>query len=387
VFCQTYSQALIDATRATRSLLPTIVLTAEHAASRLLNGGNLYIASARPDFGSEGYIRSGGLMMLQEYDPACPPTSNDVVIAGWSERDSEHDRQLLSQLTGTGTLVIGIGPKQNYQNRVDALLPSDPPHPVEILSTFDNELYPLVSLQNLMLLWSLTGELTAALTRSDQMPVMYQSVLVPRARKRNASFGTSRFHPTHTVPRVPVEQLGRAYLDKISTCLQALSNEASTISQVAADCAETLNGGNQIHAFLISHFPVHQAGAPGDPGYMTPMETLTGETPDSDELARKLEENNLFFFLGYYRRPAQAYEIARRRGCKIVEVITGMDEPDTTGPTPDHIIRPGWHYTDSLVDVPGYDVRILPASGIVQTAVYWSVIGQIKEYLSPSSSA
>jgi hypothetical protein len=25
--------------------------------------------------------------------------------------------------------------------------------------------------------------------------------------------------------------------------------------------------------------------------------------------------------------------------------------------------------------VPGYDVRILPASGIVQTAVYWSVVG------------
>ena len=119
---------------------------------------------------------------------------------------------------------------------------------------------------------------------------------------------------------------------------------------------------------------------------MTPLETFTGETPDVAELERKLGPGDLFFFLGYYRRPTAAYEVARRRQCTIVEVITGADEPAAAGHDPDYIVDPGWRYTDSLVDVPGYDVRILPASGILQAAVYWSVIGQITEWLAAPES-
>ena len=64
-------------------------------------------------------------------------------------------------------------------------------------------------------------------------------------------------------------------------------------------------------------------------------------------------------------------------------IITGTDEPVPAGPLPDYIIRPGWPYTDSLVPVPGYDIRILPASGILQTAIYWAVVGEMGKRLKP----
>ncbi len=110
---------------------------------------------------------------------------------------------------------------------------------------------------------------------------------------------------------------------------------------------------------------------------MQRLDVVRGETPDLSELDEVLRPGDLFFMLGYYRRPAAAYELARRRGCRIVEVITGTDEADPSGPTPDFAIRPGWPYRDALVQVPGYDIPILPASGIMQTAIYWAVVAEI----------
>ena len=157
--------------------------------------------------------------------------------------------------------------------------------------------------------------------------------------------------------------------------------ETEAIKQVARAGAEVWKSGHRIHAFLISHFPVHQAGAPGDPKFMDPLYGGSAETPDLSALEKKLRPGDLFFFLGYYRRPVEAYEIVRRRKGQIVEIITGADEPDPDDPLPDYIIRPGWPYGDSLVPVPGYDIRILPASGILQTAIYWAVVGEMGQQL------
>jgi hypothetical protein len=120
---------------------------------------------------------------------------------------------------------------------------------------------------------------------------------------------------------------------------------------------------------------------------MRRLDIIHGETPDLTELHEILRPGDLFFFLGYYRRPVPAYELAHRRGCRIVEVITGTDEALTdesalSGPVPDYVIEPGWPYTDALVPLSGYDIRILPASGIVQTAIYWTVIAEITQHLN-----
>ena len=59
-------------------------------------------------------------------------------------------------------------------------------------------------------------------------------------------------------------------------------------------------------------------------------------------------------------------------------IIAGAGEPEEGDPMPDYRIRPHWPYGDSLVSVPGYGIRVLPSSGIVQTAVYWAVQGSIR---------
>jgi uncharacterized phosphosugar-binding protein len=382
-FGQLYFETLIAGVEGVRNDLSSLVEAAETVALKLVDGGEIYIVSVRPDFTSEGFIRSGGLMMLKEYHVGQELSAKDVVIVGWTDTEQDQTEVLLDGLKKTDAFVVGIGSVLGRSSKqVDVFLESKMVIADSTVMPFDHTVYPFISLQNLVLLWAFTGELVAALTRRGQMPAMFQSVLVPGARQRNADIGSSRFHKTHTVSPVLPELLGNIYLDKIQGCLRTvLDEEINAIAEVAQVCVDVRRNGHGIHAFLISHFPVHQAGAPGDPKFMVPLEVLKGETPDEAELERRLKPGDLFFFLGYYRRPAKAYEIARRLNCQIVEIITGTDAPALEGLVPDYVIHPGWHYTDSLVPVLGYDVPILPASGIMQASIWWAVLGEMEVLL------
>ena len=382
-FSTEYFTALLDGVTAARNVLAQMASPAAEVAERLLAGGRLFIASARPDFVSEGFVRSGGLMLLEECGAdGSGPGPGDAVLLGWTDTEPEAEQMLFSRLAESGSFIVGIGPPpiappgQTQSTVLDALLASAPPLPAHLLRAFDGAAYPLISLQNLMLLWAFTGELVAALTRRGHMPAMYQSVLVPGARQRNERRGRRRIEAAPEIPPLAPSQLGSAYLDRLSDILQVLTRrETTAIENVARTATMALRQGHRICAFLISHFPVHQWGAPGDPLVMHRLSQVHGETPSIEELERELRAGDLFFFLGYYNRPREAYALARKRGATIAEIITG---PATdAGPAPDQVIRPAWPYGDALVAVPQYDIPILPASGIVQTAIYWAVVGTL----------
>ena len=384
-----YLAALLAGVEGLRLRLPAISEVADQVAGRLAADGRLLLASVRPDFTSEGFIRSGGLMLAEEWTPETVLSPDDVVILGWSGAPLDQELELLWDLRASGALIVGIGPASwdgaDEQVGADLFLKSSLPLTRAVTAPFGGESYPLISLQNLVVLWTFIGEVVAALTRVGQMPAMYQSVLVAGARDRNARFVGSRFHQTHQVPAMPLGQVGGDYLDAIGGILGALiEEEARAIDQVGEVCAQVLNDGGVIHAGMISHFPVYQHGAPGDPLYMRRLARLDGESPSVAELERELELGDLFFFLGYYRRPTQAYQVVRRAGARIVEVITGdgLDGP----PQPDYVIRPKWPFGDAVTRVPGYDVEILPSSGIVQAAIYWAVVAAIWQNLAEQAA-
>ncbi len=396
-FAASYFDAWSTGCRDARKDLSTVIRSAEEAANRVKAGGDLFIASVRPDFVSEGMGRSGGLMLLRQYNsdaklahdplhpkPATILSPKDTVIFSWTNSTPDRDLALARELHATGAYVIGIGPKPAKQGadelleNVGMLLESSLPLTPAVIQRFNGETYPLVSLQNLAILWTFTGEFASALTRQGYMPAMYQSVLVPGARERNLGFRGQRFHKEHTVPAIPAGQLGQMYLEKLGDIYSALrQDEVGSIEKVAQACTKVRKDGHEVHAFLISHFPMFQPGSPGDRRFMDAFEGFSGEVPPQDWLTKVLKQGDLFFFLGYYRRPIEGYEAARRAGAQIVEVISGMGKPETAQPTPDYVINPRWPFGDALVPVTNYDVRILPSSGVVQASIYWAVIGSM----------
>ena len=39
-------------------------------------------------------------------------------------------------------------------------------------------------------------------------------------------------------------------------------------------------------------------------------------------------------------------------------------------------LNPQWPLADACVEIPGYDVPALPESGVVNAALYWSIVAQ-----------
>jgi len=42
-------------------------------------------------------------------------------------------------------------------------------------------------------------------------------------------------------------------------------------------------------------------------------------------------------------------------------------------------VDPFWRFGDAVVTVPGYDVKMLPPSGVIQSMMYWMLSGEIAQ--------
>jgi hypothetical protein len=81
------------------------------------------------------------------------------------------------------------------------------------------------------------------------------------------------------------------------------------------------------------------------------------------------------FYLGYQFAPQKLLAQAKTTRVKLVYTDVQPGQP----PEPsDNIlyIAPTWPLTDACVNVPGYDIPILPASGVVQAAIYWTIVSK-----------
>ena len=81
------------------------------------------------------------------------------------------------------------------------------------------------------------------------------------------------------------------------------------------------------------------------------------------------------FYIGYQFAPQKLVGEAKERGIKLVYTDVQPGQPAEPS---DNIlyIAPAWPLTDGCVSVPGYDIPILPASGVVQAAIYWTIVSK-----------
>ena len=77
--------------------------------------------------------------------------------------------------------------------------------------------------------------------------------------------------------------------------------------------------------------------------------------------------------LSYQLAPEPVIEQAKASGMKLL--YDSVRPADPAEPVDNVIyIKPGWPLPDACVEVPGYDVNILPASGAINAIVYWSIL-------------
>jgi len=72
----------------------------------------------------------------------------------------------------------------------------------------------------------------------------------------------------------------------------------------------------------------------------------------------------------------ELWEFAQATGARVVWILAPTDGTEKVLARGDMVINQHWVLGDALVEVPGYDVKILPPSAITQLTIYWGLVGE-----------
>lgn len=357
--------------------LESIAEVAEEAAERVVAGGSLYSTEDGGGFVSEIGGRAGGLMMIKRLEDPSDAQCGDVVLAGTLHLKPEEQAEQFHELVQKGVLVVLFGssesPLRSEANRfVESFLPLGTA-PLIRIGEAEQRICPAATVGNIAAAWAFLGEFVGACTRRGKMPTMYQSVFVPNYEVRNAKYSGQVFHDDFDILPLEARSVGRAYLSDVKRCFEGIRSTQLGLFEAAGKlAAEAIKSGHKAWCSFMGHHLPSQIGLPGDPGLFSIDPKSSGAFAQGD----------IFLWVGYYHLPQDQLDMVREAGVRSVWV-NGAREIHPIGLTPDRIvIDPYWTYVDASVSVPGYDIRILPPSGVVQTACLWMLAGETAQALA-----
>lgn len=363
-----YADAVLEAIRGMVAQLDTYSRLAEMAAPHVATTGDLWLAGDR-GFVLEGLNRAGGLMLVREMKEAPAPAPDTmtaaipplpVIIYGAFTPDApgselQSDQAEAVKRLSIGRMVLLVTPRGIWPNE----------RGVDIGDMHSVDGLPLGAPVVTAHLWTFTAELVSALTRLGKLPPMYQSVVVPGGRERNAGHLKLQWEPG---PVEPIREglLGREYLARVANSLRRLKvSQAEKFAEAGRLAADTAAAGHTVWYGSLGHLPPELPSTSGDPGLVKPL-----AMSNPDKLGEFVKPGDLILYVGYYEPWGPWVETAHELGAKIVTVVSGTPERRAEDMGADINIDGCWAYGDAVVDVPGYDIRVLPPSGVVASAAY-----------------
>ncbi|MEI6501566.1 MAG: hypothetical protein WCP21_11160, partial [Armatimonadota bacterium] len=205
-----------------------------------------------------------------------------------------------------------------------------------------------------------------------KMPPLWQSVMVPGGRDRNAPHLKLQWEPGEWQP-VKAGLLGREFLATISNNLRSLElTQGRQMTAAGQMAAETRQQGHTVWYAALGHLPPELPALPGDPQAAKPLLAAAGK------LGESVQPGDLILYVGYYE-PYDAYvEKAHEAGARIVTVVSGTPEKSAAAMGAELNLHGCWEYGDAAVGVPGYDIKFLPPSGFISAAAYYMLMAEVK---------
>jgi len=345
-------------------LLPEYVMRAEEVAEQMVAGGTLWLAGDK-GFVLEGLNRAGGLMASKWLKSLDELKSGDVMLYGLLQAATAEDIEFLRAAVDVGVLCLAVGPVAPEVADVRCLR-------VPVAPADDPERIPAVSPVQAAVLWTFSAELVSALTRLGKMPPMYQSVMVEGGRERNAEHLKLTWEPGVPEAIGPI-LLGRTYLASVGNFYRRLrATQMRKFSQAGALAAKAMSVGHEAWYASLGHLPPELPGQVGDPGVLN---TLEIRKPDT--LGEFVKAGDVILYVGYYEPYGPWVEQAHAVGAQIVTVVSGTPEVRAEDMGADININGCWPYGDATISVPGQNLRVLPPSGVIQSAVYWMLVAEV----------
>lgn len=350
-----YAQRALDHVQRLTKLVPQMTPVAETVAGFLAKDGRFWLAGD-PGFVSEAGGRAGGFMMAKPLPKPEDLKAGDVLLIGAPRELTEAERALYQKAADAGACAVELTPEA-------ASLSLDPKAPA-----------PTTVPAMVAALWAISGEIVAALTRQGKMPCMYQSVLVPGGREHNAPRQGKAWEETTPAP-VPAGKLGTAYLEALTACLrQFQETQGDQLREAAALAVAAQKAGHTAWFACLGHLPPYLPKYPWDPAALP---FLNMNTPE--KLTEQVKAGDVILYIGYYEPYGNWVEAAHAAGAKIVTIVSGTPERKATEMGADLNLDGCWPFGDSVGEVPGYDIKILPASGFMQACQYYMLLEAIQQ--------
>jgi hypothetical protein len=313
-----------------------------------LSGGNIWAAGRQADFISEACGRAGGLMAIAPLGGSAP-ARHDIILYAVPGALEQEDLKRLDQWRAKGTTVIQF---------------SSP------AGVFGNH-FPIDTVANVVDLWTWTAEFVAACTRLGQMPVLYQSYGLPGGPERGKKYQGKRFHDDLSVKPIAPGVLGREYLDQIQRMLTKINATQMPKILQAARWWSDVPTASATTLFTGHMFPRHAQ----DPRALRISDFAAVPAWEDKEILDPGHPPAFVLCLGYQFAPQKLLDQAQALGLKLV--YSDVQPAQSPEPASNILyIDPAWPLADGCVTVTGYDVPILPASGVVQAAVYWTIVSE-----------
>jgi len=332
-----------------RADLPAMAPLVESAADQLAGGGK-YWATGQPPLISEFSGRAGGFMMLRDgRDKEIAPA--DLVM---------HFEGLGYPAPKTPALLIVFGDGAAGPNRV---------------RNHASEAGISDSLANAVTGWLFTGELIAALTRRGKMPVIYESIGAygGNARMQQYKNGEIAWHDdSRKVPPCDAGVIGNQYADTIIAMLRRInSQERSRIEQAGAWIRQARQAQvKSLFMYSMGHlFPDEVEKTLIGSVFRSAVWNAGFRVPHPEDT---YAEGEVAVHIGYQHPPRDLLERATAVGAKVVYVSV-MPDRNYTAHKDAIWIDPMWDWPDACVPLPGYDVPLLAASGVVNGAIAWEL--------------
>jgi hypothetical protein len=378
------------------SAMPEMTRSADAAAERILGGGRLF-AGGRPGFVAEPSTRAGGLMMVLNLDDKTALSKQDVLLVGAltnSDGDAVRDCRR-GKAAGAYVVLISAAyeqPEPPIAALCDAhvvnFAPTSQADAAGAAAAFAEEQRAAAasSLFNVPALWTWTGELIGSFTRKGKTPVVWESVVLPDGRARNAKYlvkddpSKQRFHEDLSVPPQPEGRLGRLYLDALRRQVSGLRGPVlEQMAAAAALMADCVRKGGTVQVQAIAHYTAYEeVELPGLPAWMK----CAVQFRPADSLAAEMKPGDVYFEVGYMELRPEYLEVVAKQGGRSVVALCHAPVCPLDGPQPTILMDSQWDYGDAAVLLPGDDVKILPASGVLQTVIFRSVIAKAAALLA-----
>ena len=365
---------------ALKKALPHITLTAERAALRYVHGdevGEYGIgADGDPIFIWEATSRAGGIAGMSKWNinPKQGPFKRGIILFCLQEGDLVAQEKRIRDWTESGSTVILFGRADLLQAMNEAkvevedqvVIPAAE-HGGLVPGPNDNWLLPTDPVAVMSTLWVWTAEFVSACSRQGKMPTMLLSIMVPGGKERLEQLTKVKFHE-ETPRAVKAGSLGRAWLRTARKQMATVRRrDMRTIRTVAQSALAAKMSGHTLWIVAEGHGAGQVPGLPQDAGFFT-----VGKSPIP------FQEGDYLLVMGYKDISPELAAQARAANVRIAwSCADFLPETRAAVLTNELFIDQPWSFGDAEVTMPGYDIKLFPTSGIINTTIYQMINGEM----------